>query len=70
MITFIRIIPPLKAGKIKLLINFIFFMFTWFTVLCYGLCTKIWDKIFGLNKAEDPLERLAKIEEANERKRQ
>ena len=43
-------------------------MFTWFTVLCYGLCTKIWDKIFGLNKTEDPLERLAKIEEANERK--
>lgn len=45
-------------------------MFTWFTVLCYGLCNKILDKIFGLNKTEDPLERLAKIEEANERKRQ
>ena len=43
-------------------------MFTWLTILCYGLCNKMWDKIFSLNKTEDPLERLAKIEEANERK--
>lgn len=45
-------------------------MFTWFTVLCYGLISKFWDKVFGLDKYEDPLERLAKIEEANERKQQ
>lgn len=45
-------------------------MFTFVTVIFYGLCEKFWNKVFGLNKYEDPLERLAKIEEANERKRQ
>lgn len=67
MITFIRIIP-LKAGKIKLLINFIFLCLLGLQYFVTVYVQKIWDKIFGLNKTEDPLERLAKIEEANERK--